>query len=51
VEYSLTKDGTELRKMNLPLLRWASTRNLPTKKRCAATYRQILAHQIMRTPD
>ena len=51
VEYSLTKDGTELRKAILPLLRWASTRNPPTKKRCAARYRQIPAHQIMRTPD
>jgi DNA-binding HxlR family transcriptional regulator len=51
VEYSLTKDGTQLRKAILPLLQWASTRSAPTKKRCAARYRQIPAHQIMRTPD
>jgi len=51
VEYSLTKDGTQLRKAILPLLQWASTRSAPTKKGCAARYRQIPAHQIMRTPD
>ena len=51
VEYSLTKDGTQLRKAILPLLEWASTRSPPTKKRCAAKYRQMPAHQIMRTPD
>jgi len=49
VEYSLTKDGTELRKAILPLLQWASTRNAPTKKRCAVRYRQIAAHKITRT--
>ena len=48
VEYSLTKDGTELRKAILPLLQWASTRNAPTKKGCAVRYRQITAHKITR---
>lgn len=50
VEYSLTKDGTQLRKAILPLLRWASSRSGFANKRCAARYRQIAAHQIMRTP-
>jgi DNA-binding HxlR family transcriptional regulator len=49
VEYSLTKDGAQLRKAILPLLQWASTRTAPTKKKCSARYRQIAAHQIMRT--
>jgi DNA-binding HxlR family transcriptional regulator len=51
VEYSLTKDGAQLRKAILPLLQWASTRGNPTRKRCAAKYRQMPAHQIIRTPD
>ena len=51
VEYSLTKDGAQLRKAILPLLQWASTRTTPTKKRCSARYRQITAHQIIRTPQ
>jgi DNA-binding HxlR family transcriptional regulator len=46
VEYSLTKDGVQLRKAILPLLQWASTRTVPGKKRCSARYRQIAAHQI-----
>jgi DNA-binding HxlR family transcriptional regulator len=50
VEYSLTRDGAQLRKAILPLLTWASTRTAPGKKRCSAKYRQITAHQIMRTP-
>jgi DNA-binding HxlR family transcriptional regulator len=51
VEYSLTKDGAQLRKAILPLLQWASTRTVPGKKRCSARYRQITAHQIMRAPQ
>ena len=51
VEYSLTKDGAQLRSAILPLLQWASTRTTPTKKRCSARYRQITAHRIMRTPQ
>jgi DNA-binding HxlR family transcriptional regulator len=49
VEYSLTKDGVQLRSAILPSLQWASTRTTPTKKRCSTRYRQIRAHQIMRT--
>jgi DNA-binding HxlR family transcriptional regulator len=48
VEYSLTKDGTQLRKAILPLLQWASTRTLSGKKRCSTRYRQIAAHRIIR---
>jgi DNA-binding HxlR family transcriptional regulator len=51
VEYSLTKDGAQLRKAILPLLQWASTRTVPGKKACSARYKQITAHQIMRTPQ
>ena len=51
VEYSLTKDGAQLRKAILPLLQWASTRTVSGKNRCSARYRQITAHQIMRTPQ
>ena len=51
VEYSLTKDGAQLRKAILPLLQWASTRSGPGKKKCAVAYRQIVAHQITRTPQ
>jgi DNA-binding HxlR family transcriptional regulator len=49
VEYSLTKDGAQLRSAILPLLQWASTRTTSTKKRCSARYRKIRAHQIVRT--
>ena len=51
VEYSLTKDGTQLRRAILPLLQWASTRSPPFKKRCAARYRQIPAHRIRRSSE
>ena len=42
VEYSLTKDGIELRRAIMPLLRWAATRNGVNKERCS--YRGIPAH-------
>lgn len=32
VEYTLTKDGTELRKAIMPLLSWAAKRNDVNKK-------------------
>ena len=51
VEYSLTKDGAQLRKAILPLLQWASARGGPARKKCAAAYREIAAHQILRTPQ
>lgn len=46
VEYSLTKDGAELRKSIIPLLRWAATRTNVNKRRCASTYRRIRAHRV-----
>ena len=46
VEYSLTKDGAELRKSIVPLLRWAATRESVGKERCSETYRRIRAHQV-----
>ena len=51
VEYSLTRDGAQLRKAILPLLQWASNGTAPAKKTCSARYTQIAAHQIMRTPQ
>ena len=47
VEYTLTRDGVQLRKAILPLLRWASTRSSTTRK-CATTYGKIPAHRIKR---
>ena len=46
VEYSLTKDGKDLRKSIVPLLRWAATRNNISKERCVPTFRGIPAHRI-----
>jgi len=46
VEYSLTNDGTDLRKSIIPLLRWAATRNNTNKARCVPTYRSIPTHQV-----
>jgi len=46
VEYSLTKDGAELRKSIIPLLKWAATRNGMNKERCGSTYRKIPAHRV-----
>ena len=46
VEYSLTKDGVELRKSIIPLLRWAGTRTNVNKRKCVSTYRGIPAHKI-----
>ena len=52
VEYSLTKDGAQLRKAILPLLQWASTRHsLTRKKRCGSRYKQTPAHKILRAPE
>ena len=49
VEYSLTRDGAELRKAIIPLLKWAATRTGMNKKRCALTYRGIPAHRVKMT--
>jgi len=46
VEYSLTKDGAELRKSIIPLLKWAATRENVNKNRCTPTYRRIPAHKV-----
>ena len=46
VEYSLTRDGAELRKAIIPLLKWAATRTTINKKRCTSTYRKIPAHRV-----
>jgi len=46
VEYSLTKDGIDLRKSIIPLLKWAATRNNINKERCVPTYRGIPAHKV-----
>jgi len=46
VEYSLTKDGAELRKSIVPLLKWAAERSGVNKERCAQTYQKIPAHRV-----
>jgi len=46
VEYSLTKDGRDVRESIIPLLRWAATRNNVNKARCVPTYQRIPAHQV-----
>jgi len=46
VEYSLTRDGVELRKSILPLLRWATTRTNVNRERCSPTYRKTPAHKV-----
>ena len=46
VEYSLTKDGMDLRKSIVPLLKWAATRNNINKDKCVPAYREIPAHQV-----
>src|SRR4030042_750186 len=39
VEYSLTKDGIELGKAIIPLLKWASRRDIPPKRKCSPNYK------------
>ncbi|MDH7563958.1 MAG: helix-turn-helix domain-containing protein [Candidatus Bathyarchaeota archaeon] len=46
VEYSLTKDGVELRKAIIPLLKWAATRTNVKKKKCDPACREIPAHRV-----
>jgi DNA-binding HxlR family transcriptional regulator len=46
VEYSLTRDGAELRKSIIPLLKWAATRTNMNRERCTSTYQGIPAHQV-----
>jgi DNA-binding HxlR family transcriptional regulator len=49
VEYSLTKDGIELRESIIPLLKWAAARNNTNKERCIPTYRGNPSHQVKNT--
>jgi DNA-binding HxlR family transcriptional regulator len=44
VEYSLTKDGAELRKSIIPLLKWTANRSNIDKERCANCPPKIRAH-------
>jgi len=46
VEYSLTRDGAELRKSIIPLLKWAATRENVNKERCVPAFRRTPAHQV-----
>jgi len=43
VEYSLTNDGTELRKSIIPLLEWTANRSELNKERCAKCPPQVRA--------
>jgi len=45
VEYSLTKDGVELRKAIIPLLKWASTRD-GSENKCVSRYRGMPSHRV-----
>jgi DNA-binding HxlR family transcriptional regulator len=45
VEYSLTKDGTELRTAILPLLNWTITRNNAPNYRCSQSKKSCLTKQ------
>lgn len=46
VEYSLTRDGVELRRAIVPLLKWAAARSNCRSRRCASTYKSIPAHRV-----
>ncbi len=46
VEYSLTKDGVELRKAIIPLIKWAAARSSMNKERCASAYQRVPAHKV-----
>jgi DNA-binding HxlR family transcriptional regulator len=48
VEYSLTKDGLELGKAIMPLIKWAATRENGDKK-CVPIYQGAHAHRIMQS--
>jgi DNA-binding HxlR family transcriptional regulator len=45
VEYSLTEDGTELRRAVMPILKWAATRGHGTKK-CASSLQCMPGHRV-----
>jgi len=44
VEYSLTREGAELRKSIIPLLKWTATRSSIDNERCATCPPKIRAH-------
>ena len=48
VEYSLTKDGLELRGAILPLLEWSSRRSQHAKRKCSTRYKGMAAHQLVK---
>ena len=48
VEYSLTKDGVELGKAIMPLIRWAAARE-PDKKVCSAAFQGAAAHRVVKS--
>jgi len=51
VEYSLTENGTELRKAIIPLIKWAATREHTNSKRCVSAYRHTSAHCVTNQQD
>ena len=51
VEYSLTENGTELRKAIIPLIKWAATREHANNKRCVSAYRHTAAHCVTNQQD
>jgi DNA-binding HxlR family transcriptional regulator len=50
VEYSLTKDGIELGKAIMPLIRWAALRGPTKNKKCRSTCKGAPAHRVMKAP-
>jgi len=46
VEYSLTKDGLELRRAIVPLLEWSSRRSQHAKKECSPRYKGMAGHRL-----
>lgn len=51
VEYSLTEDGTDLRRAIVPLLEWAAERDGTDKEGCSSTCQEIAAHRVDKTSD
>lgn len=49
VEYSLTKDGVDLRRAIILLLKWASARSCTSKPPYSPAYKKIPAHRIEKT--
>jgi DNA-binding HxlR family transcriptional regulator len=46
VEYSLMKDGIELRKAIIPLIKWAAKRESFRKEKCYPGYVKVSAHRM-----